>query len=110
MYIYKELMADDSCKGRVSSIIHKIRRNAGLVDIYMICLAKNRDTFEIIDCMNLKQKAYPKDELYILGFARGKDSAIQLSAQLFLKLSDRYGIQQFKKELFEHVDTLFRRY
>ncbi len=110
MYIYKELMTDDSCKGKGSSIIHKIRRNAGLVDIYMVCLAKNRDTFDLIDCINLKQKGYPKDELYILGFARGKDSAIQLSTQLFLKLSDRYGMQQFKKELFEHADTLFRRY
>lgn len=110
MYIYKELVTDDSCKEKKNKILRKIRMNAGLVDIYVICLAKNSDTFDIINCANLKQKLYPKKELMILGIAEGKDSAVELAAQLFVSLSAFYGMTEFKKELIAGTDTLFRRY
>ncbi len=110
MYIYKELVTDDTCREKRNSIIRKIRMNAGMKDIYLICLAKNNDTFDLIDCMNLKQKGYPKKDLYILGITNGKSSAMELAAALFVTLSDRYGMDRFKQVLFEQQDTLFRRY
>jgi len=84
--------------------------NAGLLDIYLICLANNTDTFDIIDCSNLKQKGYPKKDLLILGIAEGKESAVELAARLFVTFSAIYGREQFKKELFDNQNTLFRRY
>ncbi|MBQ8199040.1 MAG: hypothetical protein IJZ76_06405 [Lachnospiraceae bacterium] len=110
MYIYKELVTDDACKDRKSKIIHKIRKNAGLVNVFLICLAGGNDSFDIIDCSNLKQKGYPRESLYVVGMAEGKESAIELSAQLFLSFSDRYGMTGFKKALMDGRDTLFRRY
>nr|MBQ8252629.1 hypothetical protein [Lachnospiraceae bacterium] len=110
MYIYKELATDDACLKRKNRIIHKIRMNAGLVNVYLICLAGGNDSFDIIDCSNLKQKGYPKENLYVIGMAEGKDSAIELSAQMFVSLSKRYGMTEFKTALLNARDTLFRSY
>ncbi len=110
MYIYKELVTDENCDAIRSKIIRKIRMNIGLIDTYLICLAHNSDIFDIIDCTNLKQKGYPKKDLYILGIARGKTSAVELAAKLFVSLSEIYGMDEFKQILFKQRDTLFRRY
>lgn len=110
MYIYKELVTDDNCIDKKNKILRKIRMNAGLLNIYLICLAKNSDTFDIIDCANLKQKQYPKKELMILGIAEGKESAVELAAELFVSLSSAYGVKEFKNVLLTRMDTLFRRY
>ena len=110
MYIFKELVTDEKCASKKNRILRKIRMNAGLLDIYLICLAKNSDYFDIIDCSNLKQKGYPKKDLYILGLAEGKESAVELASRLVVSFSEIYGIKDFKKQLCGCRDTLFRRY
>lgn len=110
MYVLKELVTDEICQKKKNSILRKIRMNAGLVDTYLICLAKNNDIFDIIDCSNLKQKGYPKKDLYILGIAKGKESAVELAARLVASFSQVYGMDNFKEGLFAQADTLFRRY
>lgn len=110
MYVLKELVTDEACICKKNAILRKIRMNAGLLDTYLVCMAKNNDIFDIIDCSNLKQKGYPKKELYVLGIAKGKESAIELAAKLVVSFSEIYGTQQFKTELLAQKDTLFRRY
>lgn len=110
MYVLKELVTDETCVGIKKSILRKIRMNAGLLDIYLVCLAKNNDIFDIIDCSNLKQKGYPKKDLYILGIAKGKENAMELAARLVVSFSEIYGMEYFKDELYAQKDTLFRRY
>ena len=110
MYILKELVTDEACRKKRNSILRKIRMNAGLIDTYLVCLSKNEDIFDIIDCSNLKQKGYPKKELCILGIAEGKESAVELAARLVVSFSKIYGMEQFKQELLAQKDTLFRRY
>ncbi len=110
MYVLKELVTDETCQKKKNSILRKIRINAGLLDIYLICLAKNNDLFDIIDCSNLKQKGYPKKDLYILGIAKGKESAVELAARLLTSFSEVYGMDNFKECLYKQTDTLFRRY
>ena len=84
--------------------------NAGLMNIYIICLAKNNDMFDIVDCSNLKQKGYPKKDLYVLGIAEGKESAMELASRLVITFSKIYGLDMIKSELDAQKDTLFRRY
>lgn len=110
MYIFKELVTDEACNGKTNAILRKIRMNAGMLDIYLICLAKNNDMFDIINCSNLKQKGYPKKELYVLGIAEGKESAMELASRLVVSFSEIYGMERFKEELNMQKDTLFRRY
>ncbi len=110
MYIFKELVTDEDCKTKKNSIIRKIRMNAGMTDIYLVCLSENNDYFDIIDCFNLKQKGYPKKDLCILGIAKGKESAVELAARLVVSFAEIYGMKHFKTELKKQRDTLFRRY
>lgn len=110
MYVLKELVTDEACIGKRNSILRKIRMNAGLSDTYLICLSKNNDILDIIDCSNLKQKGYPKKDLCILGIAKGKESAVELAARIVVSFSEIYGMKQFKQELLTQKDTLFRRY
>ena len=110
MYVFKELVTDEECASKKNSILRKIRMNAGMLDIYIVCLSKNDDYFDIIDCSNLKQKGYPKKELCILGIAKGKESAIELASRLIISFDEIYGMKNFKERLVEQMDTLFRRY
>ena len=110
MYVLKELVTDEACIKKRNSILRKIRMNAGLMDTYLICLSKNNDIFDIIDCSNLKQKGYPKKDLYVLGIAKGKESAVELASRLVVSFSKIYGMKEFKQELVAEKDTLFRRY
>lgn len=110
MYVFKELVTDDICAAKKNSILRKIRMNAGQMDIYIVCMSKNSDYFDIIDCSNLKQKGYPKKDLYILGLAKGKDSAVELASRLVVSFAEIFGMDQFKEKLYEQKDTLFRRY
>ncbi len=110
MYVFKELVTDETCTTKKNSILRKIRMNAGLLDVYIVCLAKNSDFFDIIDCSNLKQKGYPKKDLYILGIAQGKDSAVELASRLVVSFAEIFGMEHFKEKLYEQKDTLFRRY
>lgn len=110
MYVFKELVTDEECASKKNSILRKIRMNAGMLDIYLVCLSKNDDYFDIIDCSNLKQKGYPKKELCILGIAKGKESAIELASRLIVSFDEIYGMKNFKERLVEQMDTLFRRY
>lgn len=110
MYVLKELVTDEACVGKRNSILRKIRMNVGMLDTYLVCLSKNNDIFDIIDCSNLKQKGYPKKDLYILGIAKGKENAVELAAKLVVSFSQIYGMEQFKQELLAKKDTLFRRY
>lgn len=110
MYIFKELVTDEKCSDKKNSILRKIRMNAGLRNIYIVCLSTNSDTFDIIDCSNLKQKGYPKKDLCVLGIAEGKESAIELAARLIVSFSEIFGMERFKEELTAKKDTLFRRY
>ncbi len=110
MYIFKELVTDTECKSKKYSILRKIRMNAGLLDIYIVCLSNNNDYFDIIDCSNLKQKGYPKKDLRIIGIAKGKESAVELASSLVVSFAEIYGMEHFKTKLFEQQDSLFRRY
>lgn len=110
MYIFKELVTDEKCTDKKNSILRKIRMNAGLWNIYIVCLSNGSDTFDIIDCSNLKQKGYPKNDLCILGIAEGRESAVELAARLVVSFSGIFGMEHFKEVLASQKDTLFRRY
>lgn len=110
MYVFKELVTDEECEAKKNHILRKIRMNAGMLDIYLVCLSKNNDYFDIIDCSNLKQKGYPKKDLYILGLAKGKESAMELASRMLVSFAKIYGMEHFKDKLYEQQDTLFRRY
>lgn len=109
MYIYNHIFTDEAMDGKVASVVRKIRMNAGLLDIFLICLAGGNDNFDIIDAKQLKQKGYPKQNLYIMGIAKGKESATQLATAMYLHFYELYGDIHFKPEIERNKESLFRR-
>lgn len=109
MYIYKDMFTDEAMQGKTASVIRKLRMNAGLTDIFLICLATGKDNFDIIDAWQLKQKKYPKQDLYIMGLAKGKESAVQLAVSMYMHFYENYGEIHFKPEIVRNKEYLFRR-
>ena len=109
MYIYNQLVTDEICSTKKNSIIRKIRMNAGQINVYVISLSGGKDNFDIFSVANLKQKSYPKNDLYIMGFAGSMESAIELSTELYLQFLKEYQTIDFKDELLLNKEQLFRR-
>ena len=58
--------------------------------------------FEIIDSMFLMQKRYPKDDLIVVGIAKGWYEAVELMEHLSQKVYDETGTLDMKKYVLEH--------
>ena len=84
--------------------------NAGQLGIYLVCLNNGPDQFDIIHTAVLKQKRYPKKDIYLLGIAKGWESAAMLSAALYEYFRKKYGKDYFKEELNADKEKLFRRF
>lgn len=109
MYLFSSIVTDDVMKGKEKSVIRKIRMNAGMVDIYLICLSQSEGYFDILNCMQLKQKRFPKEDLYIMGIAKGEDSAKDLAASMYYTFTGIYKDIHFKEQLLSKKEQLFRR-
>lgn len=110
MYLFHKLYVDESCEDDKNKILRNIRRNKGQLDVYLIALAGGRDNFDVIHVANLKQKGYPKDDLYIMGMAKGKDDALQIATDIYMEYYNQYQNTAVKEEILKNKDTLFRRF
>ena len=110
MYLYQSLFTDETVASQKKKILRKLWMNIGQLDIYLICLNGGQDQFDIIHTGVLKQKRYPKKDLYLLGIAKGWQSAAELSGQIYMHFFDRYQKTEFKEDLEAEKATLFRRF
>ena len=80
---YNNLYVGESIRHKAEKIKWKIRHNAGQIDIYVITKASNpQNLLDIIPAQELMQKAYPKEDLYIIGLAHGMSEAHELVKQI----------------------------
>ena len=64
---YRDLYVSKTIEKKVGIIKWKINHNVGMIDIYVIALASNKDNlFDIIPSRELLQKGYPKKNMYII--------------------------------------------
>ncbi len=110
MYIYKDFVTDEYLRDKKKKVLRRLWMNVGQVDIYLVCLNSGVDQFDIIHTAVLKQKSYPKKDIYLLGIAKGWESAANLAGELYLSLSKKYGSTTFKDALEADKATLFRRF
>ena len=110
MYIYKDFVTDEALASKKRSVLRKLWMNIGQIDIYLIFLNSGEDQFDIIHTGVLKQKHYPKKDLYLLGAAKGWESAALLSGQLFESFRQKYDSNYFTGEIWRDRQTLFRRF
>ena len=71
-------LSDKTAKKR-DKIIKKANRGIGMVSIYFITLASNPENlFDIFHAAHLKQPAFYKQDLYVVGIASGYEEALEL--------------------------------
>jgi hypothetical protein len=76
---YRDLYVGDSITDRKNKIKWKITHNAGLVNVYVITFAANeQNLLDIIPTWVLMQKHFPRDEVKIIGIARGYMEALEV--------------------------------
>ena len=110
MYIYRDFVTDEALAPQKKKILRKLWLNAGMLGIYIITLSSGSDMFDIIHTGILKQRRYPKKDIYMLGMAKGKDSAALLCGELFESFRRQYGSDCFVEELKRDRERLFKRF
>ena len=81
MEFYRRLYVGESVK-KVNTVKRKLRTGAGQFSVYLICLANNRDQLEIFHSGLLKQKAFPRKDLCVVGIAGSKEEAYRLVGKI----------------------------
>ena len=89
---YPDLYVDDSLRGKEHRVKWKINHSMGLPFVYLITLAANpSNLMDVIPATNLKQKAYPRENLTVIGMASTKDDAVNLAVQIVDELYQNTG-------------------
>ena len=76
---YKDLYLGNIDAQDAKNVIRKIKLNKYVSDIYVISFSSNAmNLLDIIPGWELCQKAYPKEQVRVIGLALGKESATEL--------------------------------
>lgn len=88
----EDLYVGKSIEQKADRVKWKICHNAGQLHIYVITLASNeQNLLDIIPAAELLQRAYPKNNLYVIGLAKGYDEAIEVAASIVMDVYQRTG-------------------
>lgn len=102
MIWYKYLYADESIAPKKEKIKWKIRHNAGLINTFVISLSNSdHNLLEIISTLELMQKGYPKDRMFIVGVAKGYEQALELACSIVMEIYEKTGDFNVKEYLHE---------
>lgn len=75
----ENLYLTDKTAKKKDKIIRKANRGMGMVSIYLITLASNPENlFDIFHAAHLKQPAFYKQDLFVVGIAAGYEEALEL--------------------------------
>ena len=84
-------LSDKTAKKR-DKIIKKANRGIGMLSIYLITLASNPENlFDIFHAAHLKQPAFYKQDLYVVGIASGYEEALELVQRMIDNIYRKTG-------------------
>lgn len=89
---YPELYAGTNAKKKQRRIIRKLKRNVGMLDVYLITLAANgTDIFDIISSAWLQQKGVRRNLPMIVGIGCGYEEAVEVAAGIVAEVYRETG-------------------
>ena len=92
MIWYKKFYAGESIEQKKEKVKWKILHNAGQLDIYVIALSSNPENLlDIIPAQELMQKAYPKQDMLVVGVDKGYDNARELAGKIIMDVLQETG-------------------
>ncbi len=100
---YEPLYYSDNITSKMlKNIVFNITNNIYQDDIFILVLCENeKDNFRIIPTAELLQKHYPKQEMFIIGVAKGKEEAFALIESIIRKIYIADGHLHNIKEHFQ---------
>ncbi len=106
MIWYENLYLGDSIPrkdAKIRRLKWKISHNALLMNTFIIVLCRYETSLlEIIPVRELRQKFYPKQNLYIVGIAKGYDEALETAARIVIDVYRKTGGFQVKRFFQQH--------
>ncbi len=86
LYWNPTLLTDDGVSGKEKEIADKIREGKRQKDVYCILLPQNpANLFEIMQVNELLFPYYQRKELYLVGLAESRKSAVRLVCRMIAK-------------------------
>ena len=83
----EHLYLTDKTAKKKDKIIRKANRGIGMLSIYLITLASNpQNLFDIFHAAHLKQSAFYRQDLFVVGIASGYEEALELVQEIGTKL------------------------
>lgn len=83
MHYYKNLYVPENLEKKKKKIIRKLNANKLQYDLYLVTLPVGpSNQLEIVNSLELKQRSYPKDQLFVVGFAKGYDETLELVEEI----------------------------
>ncbi len=96
---YHKLYIGKTARKKRYKIVWKVKHRAGMLGIYLITLASNKENLlDIIDASLLLQPYYKKEDIFIVGIACGYDEAVEVVTKIIEELYNETGdfnIRQF---------------
>lgn len=104
---YNNLYISPSAKKKSKKIVWKIKHKAGLINVYVISLASNStNLLDIIPSSDLLFLSYPRNDVKVLGIAKGYDEAVELACQIVMEVYSNTGsfkIRKYFQDSFKEV-------
>lgn len=99
---YKHLYVGESLTEKKEKVVNRLNHNVLQPNVYVIVLAENgKDNFRIISSLELLQKGYPKEDLTVVGIAKGKEEAFLLVGTMIQDVYDKTGSVDHVKQFFD---------
>ncbi|MBR5337656.1 MAG: hypothetical protein IK152_06705 [Lachnospiraceae bacterium] len=98
----KLIYGEEAGKKRIGYVT-KLKMGKGVLGLSAIVISPDSpNQFDIIDTKLLMWKRYPKDDLIIVGIAKGQDEALDLMEHFSQKVYDETGTLDMKNYVLEH--------
>lgn len=83
MKYYRHLYLSDGLEKKKDKIIRKLQKNKLQYDLYLVTLPETeQNQLEIYNSALFKQPDYPVKELFVIGLAKGYDTALELVEEI----------------------------
>lgn len=92
MQFFQNMYISEAIASSAEELIIKIKQNNPTPKVYLITFASNpQNLLDLIPSKDLLQEAYPKQELVVIGLAKGKKDAMKLAEHIIGELYEQTG-------------------
>ena len=95
MRFLQEMYVGEGIKNK-QKIMRKLKRGAGMLDIYVISLSNGKDQLDCMNCCYFKQKSIRDGVGIIVGLAKGYSEAQQLVVTMIEEAIQKTGSADVK--------------